>query len=126
VTLLLDAGALIAIERFDRDVIALIKRERRDGRVPITHGGVVGQVWRGGRGRQANLARFLPSVEIRPLDDALGRRAGILLGESQMSDVVDAALALLASDGDDLLTTDPDDLVPLVEATGKHVEIVAV
>lgn len=125
-TLVLDAGALIAIERFDRDVIALIKRERRDGRAPITHAGVVGQVWRGGRGRQANLARFLPSVEIRPLDDALGRRAGMLLGESQTSDVVDAALALLASDGDELLTTDHEALVPLVEATGKHVDIIAV
>ena len=53
VSLVLDAGALIAVERADRDTIALIKHELQAGRVPVTHGGVVGQVWRGGSGRQA-------------------------------------------------------------------------
>jgi hypothetical protein len=57
-TLVLDAGALLAIERQDRGVIALIKAERLAGRAPMTHGGVIGQVWRGGTGRQANLARL--------------------------------------------------------------------
>lgn len=38
--LVLDAGALVAGERSDRDVIALIKRERLAGRTPITHGGI--------------------------------------------------------------------------------------
>jgi hypothetical protein len=125
-SLVLDAGALIAIERLDRDVVALIKRERLAGRAPVTHGGVVGQVWRGGRGRQANLARLLPGVEVIPLDDALGRRVGELLGRAKTTDVIDGAIALLARDGDEILTTDAEDIRPLVEATGVHVEIVAV
>jgi hypothetical protein len=123
-TVVLDAGALIAAERLDREVVALIKRERRAGRAPLTHGGVVGQVWRGGRGRQANLARLLPGVEIVALDDALGRRAGVLLASAHRTDVIDAAVALLAEDGDEIFTSDSDDLLPLVEALGKHVEIV--
>jgi hypothetical protein len=125
-TLVLDAGALIAVERLDRDVIALIKRERIAGRAPVTHGGVVGQVWRGGRGRQANLARLLPAVEVVPLDDALGRRAGVLLGQTKTTDVIDGAVALLARDGDEILTADSEDIRLLVEATGSHVDIVEV
>jgi len=126
VTLVLDAGALVALERLDREVVALVKRERLAGRAPVTHGGIVGRVWRGGSGRQANLARLLPGITILPLDDALGRRVGVLLGQTRTTDVVDAAIALLADDGDELLTSDPNDLVPLVEATGKHVEIIEV
>ena len=61
-SLVLDAGALVAVERADRAAIALIKQELLDGRVPRTHGGVVGQVWRGGTGRQANLARLCPLI----------------------------------------------------------------
>ena len=33
-SIVLDAGALVAVERADRDMIALIKRERREGRAP--------------------------------------------------------------------------------------------
>ena len=76
VTLVLDAGALVAVERDSRELIALIKRECLLGRVPVTHGGVVGQLWRGGSGRQARLAQLLPNVEIVSLDADLGKRAG--------------------------------------------------
>ena len=125
-SLVLDAGALVAIERSDRDVVALLKRELLAGRAPLTHGGVVGQVWRGGAGRQANLARLLRGVEVRPLDDALGRRAGELLGRAGEVDVIDAALALLAVDGDVILTSDPGDIAVLVAAAGTHADIVQV
>jgi hypothetical protein len=123
--LVLDAGALVAVERSSRYVIALIKRERLAGRTPITHGGIVGQVWRGG-GRQANLARLLPGLDIVALDAALGRRAGALLARSRTTDVIDAALALLAQDGDEILTSDPDDLRVLFAATGVHADVVDV
>jgi hypothetical protein len=124
-SLVLDAGALIAVERDDRDTIALIKQELQSGRTPVTHGGIVGQVWRGG-GRQARLARLLPALDVVSLDDELGRRAGVLLGWARMDDVMDAALVLLAQDGDFVITSDPDDLVPLAQATGVHVDIVPV
>ena len=124
--LVLDAGAFVAIERADRDVVALIKRELTANRVPLTHGGVLGQVWRGGSGRQAMLARLLPGVEVASLDDTLGRRAGVLLGKARSSDVVDAALVVLASDGDSIVTSDVEDLERLVEAADLHVDLVPV
>jgi hypothetical protein len=125
-SLVLDAGALVAVERNDRDTIALIKEELLAGRAPQTHGGIVGQVWRGGAARQANLARLLPALEIVALDDALGRRAGILLGKTRMADVIDAAVVLLASDGDFILTSDPDHLSPLAKSAGLDIDIVPV
>jgi hypothetical protein len=126
VTLVLDAGALAALERGSRALATRIKRELLVGRVPVTHGGVVGQVWRGGSGRQAGLAQLLPHIEIAPLDENLGKRAGVLLREVGGSDVVDAALVLLAGDDDLILTSEPDDLVMLAAASGIHVEIIPV
>jgi hypothetical protein len=124
--LILDAGALLAVERADRDVIALIKRELTAGRAPLTHGGVVGQVWRGGAGRQAPLARLLPGLEVAGLDESLGRRAGLLLAWSRASDVVDAALVVLSADGDSVLTSDVQDLQRLAQSAGVHIDLVPV
>ena len=125
-TLILDVGAFIAAERGDREVIALVKSERLADRSPRSHGGVVAQVWRGGSGRQATLVRLLAGVDVAPLDDHLGRAAGVLLGLSGMSDAVDAAVVAMSRDGDIVLTSDPDDLVSLARASGTHLEIVAV
>ena len=125
-SLVLDAGALIAVERAHRDTVALIKNELLQGRAPITHGGIIGQVWRGGAGRQVVLARLLAGLDVVPLDSLLGRRAGVLISESKTEDVLDAALVLLAADGDMLVTSDPGDLEPLASAAGLHVDIVRV
>ena len=125
-SLVLDAGAFVAVERGDRDVAALVKRERLAERSPVTHGGVVAQVWRGGAGRQADVARLLAGVDVRSLEDALGRRAGVLLGRSGTADAIDAALVCLTADGDEILTSDPADLRALAEAAGVHVELVPV
>ena len=95
------------------------------GSDPITHGGVIGQVWRGSS-RQARLAMGLKGVAVRPLDDSLGRRAGELLREARHDDVVDAALVLLASDGDVILTSDNDDISLLAEAADLYVDVVTV
>jgi hypothetical protein len=124
VSLILDAGAFVAVERGDREVAALVKRERLAGRSPLTHGGVVGQVWRGGSGRQVGIARLLSGVEIRSLDTDLGKRAGALLGLSGGADVIDAALMCLAMDGDEILTSDAGDLVELATSSGVHVDLI--
>jgi hypothetical protein len=124
--LVLDAGAFVAVERGDRDVVALVKRERLSGRVPVTNGGVVGQVWRGGSGSQTPVARLLAGVDVVPLDELLGRRAGTLLARSGHADAIDAAVVCLARDGDDILTSDPEDLRDLAQAAGIHVEIIPV
>jgi len=122
--MVLDAGAFVAVERGDREMVALIKRERQHDRVPLTHGGVIGQVWRGGHGRQVNLARLLPGVDVRGVDETMGRRAGVLLGAAGRADVIDAAVVLLASDGDEIFTSDPTDLQHLAEVAGVHVDLV--
>ncbi|UUY02873.1 hypothetical protein LRS13_19630 [Svornostia abyssi] len=124
-TLVFDAGAFLAFERGDKTVRALLDLDRAAGRSPRTHGGVVGQVWRGGA-RQALLARLLAGTEIVPLDATLGREAGVLLAAAGTSDAIDAAVALLARDGDTIVTSDRGDLEALVWQAGRHVELVVV
>jgi hypothetical protein len=124
--LVLDAGAFVAVERGDRAVVALVKRERLAGRPPVTSGAVVAQVWRGGRGRQVPVAMLLAGTDVVPVDEGLGRRAGMLLARSGSSDAVDATVVCLAADGDDILTSDPGDLRSLAEAAGSHIEIIPV
>jgi hypothetical protein len=126
VTLVLDSGALIALERNDRTMWRRLKAAQLAGRVPISHGGVVGQAWRGGGSRQALLAMALEGIDVRPLDDSLGRAAGQLLGGARAADVIDAALVLLAEDGDDIATSDAEDLEPLAALLGRHVELIRV
>ena len=94
--------------------------------VPVTHGGIVGQAWRGGGPRQALLASALSGIDVRPLDESLGRAAGSLLARAGSADVIDAALVLLADDGDDIVTSDPHDLEPLATRLGRHVEVLRV
>lgn len=124
-SLILDSGAFLAVERDDREVLALLKLELISRRVPITHGGVIGQVWRG-TARQARLARFLRTVEITPLDEDLGRRSGVLLGRSRTADIIDAAVILLAEDGDSILTSDANDLRLLARTAGIQLDLIPV
>lgn len=124
--LILDAGAFLAAERGNITVAAMVKSERKGGRVPLTNGGVVAQVWRDGGGRQALIAKLLANVDVDPIDDRLGRHAGMLLARTGTSDVVDAAVVCLARDGDDILSSDPGDLRDLARAFGAHVELIRV
>lgn len=123
-TLVFDSGAFVALERNDRAMWRRFKAALLAGDVPVSHGGVVGQVWRGRGARQALLAKALAGVNVRPLDDALGRKAGELLARARKSDAIDAALVLLANDGDRIVTSDPEDLRALAAASERHLEIV--
>ena len=76
--------------------------------------------------RQAHLARFLAGVDVQSLDDALGRRVGVLLGRSKSTDVVDAAVVLLCRDGDEVFTSDPADLRTLATTAGVQVRLIPV
>ena len=110
--LTLDAGALIALDRGDKRLIALLDRalaQRLTFRVPS---GVVGQAWRDGR-VQVTLARFLriDEVEIIPLDEQLARACGELCGATDTADIIDASVVILARErGDRIVTSDPYDL----------------
>jgi hypothetical protein len=111
--LVLDAGALIAIERRDRAVIARLVRAHEDAEPVRSSAAVVAQVIRN-RARQVTLERVLAGVEEHPLDSDVARQIGQLLATSRTSDVVDAAVALLAGPGDEVLTSDPSDLRALL------------
>lgn len=121
----LDAEALIALERGDRTMWAHFKHEVEAGRTPVTHSGVIGQVWRNGS-RQVRLARVLPGIETMPLDETAGRAAGTLLGAAGGTDVIDAALVSIAHDGDTIFTSDLGDITHLAEVRGLRVKIVGV
>ena len=88
--LVLDAGALVAIDRDDRSMIARL-RVAQQRRVEFTNAMVVAQVWRDRHGRQANLARLL-----RAVDHQDGRQASVLLGQAGTPDPIDACVVLLA------------------------------
>jgi hypothetical protein len=113
--LTLDAGALIAFERNDRKLVALLSRAIEQGWALVVPAGVVGQVWRDGR-RQARLARLLASREVvvDVLDDRRAREAGQLCGVCGTADVIDASVVIGArARGDRIATSDPGDLARL-------------
>ncbi|MCQ3811009.1 MAG: PIN domain-containing protein [Acidimicrobiia bacterium] len=121
-----DAGAFIAIENGNQMMEHRFKAARQSG-IPLkTHGGVIAQVWRGGAGGQARLARALQSVETVPLDEELGRQTGMLLARCGLSDAIDAALVAMAEHGDEIITSDPDDLIVLVAASQRRVNVIPI
>jgi hypothetical protein len=123
-SVILHAGALVALERGDTAVSARIKAAALADLPIRTHPLVLAQVWRGRSGRQARLARSLPGIEVVPLDEASGRRVGELLGRAGATDPVDAAVVDLALPDDVILTSAPDDLTALVKASGRAVRVV--
>lgn len=123
--LILDAGALIAIDRRDLHVRARLELAERSGTEVRCTAMVVAQVWRDARGRQAGLAKALQSVDIRAVQPATGRAAGLLLAAAGLEDAIDATVALLAEDGDTVLTSDPADLRRLLAAAGIRAAVVA-
>lgn len=123
--LVLDAGALIGIDRNDRRVAGLIELGRRAGAELVSTAPVLGQAWRDGA-RQAQLARSLPMIDVRPVDIDQAKSAGELLASASTSDVVDALVAQLAMPADQILTSDPDDLNQLITARGVTAIVVSV
>ena len=111
-SLVLDAGALIAVDRGDRRVVAILRRSLERELPILIPAGAVGQAWRDGR-RQARLARLLgaPQTTVIPLDDRRAREAGQLCGATGTSDVVDASVVLAAKQAHAaILTSDRADL----------------
>lgn len=104
----LDAGALIAVDRADRRVIRLLELAR-EVHVPA---GALAQAWRN-PARQVRLVRAMTAdgVAVHSLDAAGARAAGQLCAATATSDIVDASVVLLARRvGGVTLTNVPDDL----------------
>lgn len=112
-----DAGGLIAYERDDRRVVALVARSNELGTEIVVPATALAQVLRN-PARQVRLTRMLrqPSTRTVPLDRADASFVGQLLARSDTTDVVDAHVTICArraghvvvtSDGDDLRRLDP-------------------
>lgn len=104
----LDAGALIAVDRADRRIVRLLELAQ-EIHVPAA---ALAQAWRN-PARQVRLVRVTSAdgVTTHPLDTAGARAAGQLCAATATSDVVDASVVLVARSVDGItITSDPDDL----------------
>ena len=126
--LVLDSGALIALDRNDRAMWAILSVACEEGdsiRVPT---GAVAQTWRDGS-RQVLMVRALRYCEEVPLDGPVARAAGLLCGRTGTADVVDASVAVAAAgsaryDSVAVLTSDPQDVSALLAALDADVRII--
>ena len=122
--LILDAGALVAVDRDDRAAVARLRAAQRHGLELRTNAMVVAQAWRDRHGRQVSLARLLQATEVRAVTERDGREAGVLQAEAGTSDPVDATVVLLAGPGDRILTSDPADIARLAAAAGNRAIVI--
>lgn len=120
--LVFDSGALIALERNDRYAADLLDTATEGGIEAVTSSACVAQVWRD-PARQARLTHVLTGFREQPLDAQRARRCGLLLARSGTDDIVDAAVALLAEDGDTVLTSDPDDIARLLAVAETNARV---
>ena len=96
----------------------LAKRE-----VPTTPAPVVAEAWRGGT-RRALLARLLVGCDVEPLDDDRARVVGAVAARPRSTDIVDVSVVEGALRRHDLVvSSDPDDLHAIADATARRLEI---
>ncbi len=91
----------------------------------VSSGAVISHVYRDGA-RQASLSKLFRAISVSPLDLSLGKQIGQLLANAGTSDVVDAHVALLAQDGDRVLTSDPNDIRDLLKARKVRAQVIEV
>lgn len=120
----LDTGALIAIERANQRMQALLDEAHTAGLPIDIPAGPLAQAWRSGP-RQVRLARtlHLANVTVPALDEAIAKAAGILCGQRDTRDPIDASVVLNARRRyQTVITSDPADLRHL-DADLRIVEI---
>lgn len=124
--LVLDTGALVALERRVRRIQVILAAVAQEGVIPIVPTQVIAQYWRGGAGRQAMVARFLNTCQIEHLDISRARQAGVLLGRSCTSDETDAVVALIADECGAVVTSDSGDISILLRELRSSARILHV
>ncbi len=120
-----DAGLLVAADRNDREVWADHRARLEVGVVPVTTAPVVAQVSRSPD--QVQLRRFLRGCDIVGFTKDEPHEVGALLSQAGSSDVVDAHVVLTASRGrSTLLTSDEQDLQQLSDCLPEPIVIQSV
>lgn len=111
--LVLDAGALIALERGDRELVAILGNAAVRTFQVVIPATALAQVWRGGP-RSASLARLVAASEVDSLDGERAKEVGVRLGLRAANDVPDAHVVCCASEHQaTVATSDPDDIEAL-------------
>jgi predicted nucleic acid-binding protein len=113
--LTLDAGGLIALDRDDRRVIALLARAAEVGAKVTVPATALAQAIRR-PASQARLSRLVrqPTTRLAPLDGPDATSVGLLLARSRTSDIADAHVVVCARRaGQPVVTSDPEDLARL-------------
>jgi hypothetical protein len=114
----LDAGGLIALDRDDRRVVALLARARETGaRITVPASALAQAIRR--PDHQARLSRLIrqPTTEVVSLDRVDATNVGRLLAASGTSDIADAHVVICARRADQpVVTSDPGDLRQLDSA----------
>lgn len=117
-----DAGVLVAADRGDRNVWADHRVRLEVGVVPVTTAPVVAQVSRSAG--QAQLRRFLRGCSVAPFLPDEAHEVGALLAARGMSDVIDAHVVVTAASiAATVLTSDLDDLTRLSDRLPTPVPI---
>jgi hypothetical protein len=112
-----DSGALIALERNDRTMWAVLKLAGQTGSDVLVPSTALAQVWRATRSQDL-LSRALQHC-VEASFDGVARSVGELCGRTRTSDVCDAHVALVAATrGDALYTSDLGDVRRLISACG--------
>lgn len=120
-----DAGVLIAADRHDRTTWAQHRVRLETGVVPVTTAPVVAQASRSTR--QVQLHRLLRGCAVVPFAPDQAHAVGALLGRAGRSDVVDAHVVVVAASTDaTVLTADSDDLARLSACLDNHVSVVSI
>ena len=124
-TVVYDAAVLVSADKNDRRAWAEHKARLELGIVPSVPAAVVAQVSRSSQ--QAQLRRFLTGCAVVPLGESEAHEAGRLLGKTRTADIVDAVVVTTAIRQKAMvLTSDPDDIRRLVEASGCEITVIAV
>jgi len=118
-----DAGALVAADRNARSIWAEHRVRLEAGVIPCVPAPVIAQVSRSGR--QAQLRRFLRGCDLIAFREVDAYATGRLLARSKTSDIVDAAVVVLATDrAAEIVTADRADITHLLGAAGMSLPIV--
>lgn len=113
--LVLDAGALIGLERGSEMMVAIADEAGKLGGETVIPASVLSQVWRGGQ-RSARLSRLIKGSEIDALDESRAKEVGTRLGARRATDVADAHVVCCAVERNAIVaTSDQADIGALVD-----------